>query len=257
MVYRKKRTTTRRKTTRTRRTTARRIPRSIRGNAPERASCSENLTLLNGVVNTMYANRAFQLADFARASAIAANYASFKITKITMKFKPLADTYIPGAGAAAVPHFYSMLDKSGAIPLNATLENLKQMGAKPRRFDDKQIAVSWRPAVLTADLTTVPAGNVAGSQYKLSPTLSTNANAGNPTVPWQPSVVDHLGIYWYVEQPNGQGNQYQVEVEVQFQFMRPLVKTTGQFNAQELAYAIKDGSPDGVQGGSDGITTPA
>lgn len=162
----------------------------------------------------MYANRAFQLADFTRASAIAANYASFRISKITMKFKPLADTFVTAPGGVGVPYFYSMLDKSGAIPLNAALENLKQMGAKPRRFDDKTISVSWRPSVLTADLTTVPAGNVAGSQYKLSPTLSTNANAGNPTVPWAPSVVDHLGIYWYVEQANGQGNQYNVEVEV-------------------------------------------
>lgn len=200
----------------------------------------------------MYANRAFQLADFPRASAIAANYASFKITKITMKFKPLQDTFAGAApGGFGVPYFYSMLDKSGAIPLNATLENLKQMGAKPRRFDDKTIVVSWRPSVLTADLTLAVAGNVAGSQYKLSPTLSTNANAGNPTAPWQPSVVDHLGIYWFVEMANGLQSQYNVEAEIQFQFMRPLVKTTGSFQAQELGYAIKDGSPDGIVGGPD------
>ena len=168
MVYRKKRTTRPRKTTRPRR--VRPHPRSIKGNAPERASCSENLTLLNGVVNTMYANRTYQLADFPRASAIAANYASFKITKIQMKFKPLSDTYIPGGpGTFGIPYIYTMLDKSGAIPLNTTLENLKQMGAKPRRFDDKTIVVSWKPSVLTANLTQVGVGATAGSQYKLSP----------------------------------------------------------------------------------------
>lgn len=204
----------------------------------------------------MYANRTYQLADFPRASAIAANYASFKITKIQMKFKPLSDTYIPGGpGTFGIPYIYTMLDKSGAIPLNTTLENLKQMGAKPRRFDDKTIVVSWKPSVLTANLTQVGVGATAGSQYKLSPTLSTNANAGNPTVPWQPSVVDHLGLYWFVEQANGQGNQYNVEVEVQFQFMRPLVLASGSQSAQELGYAVKDDSPDGIVGGPDTLRT--
>lgn len=185
----------------------------------------------------MYANRAFQLADFPRATAVAANYASFQITKITMRFKPLSDTYVPGVGAAGVPYLYHMLDKSGAIPSNAGLQNLKQMGAKPKRFDDKTVVVSWRPSVLTADLMQAGVGSTAGAQYKLSPVLSTNANAGNPAVAWAPSTVDHLGIYWYLEQANGVGNQYEVEVEVQFRFMRPLVKATGQIDAVELPYA--------------------
>lgn len=230
----------------------RRIPRAPRGNAPERASCSEVRTLANGTVNTMYANRAFQLADFPRATAIAANYASFRIAKITMRFKPQNDTYVPGVGAPGVPYHFHQLDKSGAIPSIATLENLKQMGAKPKRFDDKTITVSWKPAVLTADLTAAGIGSTAGAQYKLSPVLSTNANAGNPAVPWSPSVVDHLGIFWFVEQANGVGNQYEVECEVQFYFMRPLVKATGQTPATELAYAVLNESPDGVVGGPDG-----
>lgn len=200
----------------------------------------------------MYANRTIQLADFPRASAIAAGYASFRITRVTLRFKPLSDTYIPGPGAAAVPYHYHMLDKSGAIPNNLTLENIKQMGGKPRRFDDKTIVVSWRPSVLTADLTQVGVGAVAGSQYKLSPVLSTNANAANPAAPWAPSVVDHLGIYWYVAQANGVGNQYEVELEAQFAFMRPLVRTTGTTLAQELPYAIKNTSSDGIEGGPDG-----
>lgn len=247
--YARKSTTAKRTS---RRTTRRRIPRTLRGNAPERASCSEVLSLQNGTINTMYANRTFQLADFPRASAIAANYASFKIAKITMRFKPLSDTYVPGVGAAGVPYHYHMLDKSGAIPNNVTLENLKQMGAKPKRFDDKTITISWRPTVLTADLTQVGIGAVAGSQYKTSPTLATNANAANPAAAWSPSVVDHLGLYWYVAQANGVGNQYEVETEVQFYFMRPLVKTGGQTLAVELAYAEKNGSSDGVVGGPDG-----
>lgn len=201
----------------------------------------------------MYANRTFQLADFPRASAIAANYASFKIAKITMRFRPLSDTYIPGVGAFGVPYLYHQLDKSGSIPNNVTLENLKQMGAKPKRFDDKTVTVSWRPTVLTADLTQVGIGAVAGTQYKTSPTLATNANAANPAAAWSPSVVDHLGLYWFVEQANGVGNQYEVECELQFYFMRPLVRTGGSQVAQELPYAVKNDSPDGVVGGPDGM----
>jgi len=201
----------------------------------------------------MYSNRAFQLADFPRASAIAANYASFKITRITMRWKPQNDTYAPGVGAPGVPYHFHQLDKSGAMPAATTLENLKQMGAKPKRFDDKTIAISWRPAVLTADLTAAGIGASAGAQYKLSPTLSTNANAGNPGALWSPSVVDHLGIFWYVEQANGVGNQYQVECELQFVFMRPLVKANGGTDAIELPYAELNDSPDGIVGGADGV----
>jgi len=194
------------------------------------------LTLNNGTINTMYVNRKFELADFPRASAIASNYASFKITRITMRFFPQTDTF---AGSQGVPTFYSMLDKHGAIPLNITLENLKQMGAKGRRFDDKTVSVSWRPAVLVSALQETGAPGVIGSaQYKLSPTLTTSATAYNPSLPWSPSTIDHLGIFWYVDQlaPTGE-NQYKVEVEAQFQFMRPLVVPTGQANAQELKTA--------------------
>lgn len=194
------------------------------------------LTLNNGAVNTMYANRKFELADFPRASAIASNYASFKIAKITMRFFPQTDTF---AAAQGVPTFYSMLDKSGAIPSNITLENLKQMGAKGRRFDDKTITVSWRPSVLVSALQDTGApGTIGSAQYKLSPTLSTSAVAYNPGLPWSPSTIDHLGIFWYVDQLNPVGeNQYKVEVEAQFYFMRPLVKATGAAEAVELKIA--------------------
>ena len=74
-----------------------------------------------------------------------------------------------------------------------------------------------------------------GSQYTVSPWLSTNNNKG--VVPWAASEVDHLGISWYVEQPFSTAvTTYQVDLEVQFEFKRPLwIDPPGQEGTQAEA----------------------
>ena len=178
-------------------------------NVAEWASCSETYSNTNPApgpppltnamfpANTMYVKRDFALDQFTRASTIARGYQHFRIKKITMKFKPLADTFTNSAALASVPNFYYMIDKSGSLPNNPTLAMLKQMGAKAHRFDDKTITVSWRPSVLDAVATGAAA--TSSAQYKVSPWLSTNANQLGVGV-WNPSTVDHQGIFWQLEQ---------------------------------------------------------
>lgn len=205
-------------------------------NVAEWASCSETFSNINPAPgpapltnamfpsNVMYVKRDFSLDQFLRATQIAKGYQHYRIKKITMRFKPLADTFTNSGALASVPNLFYMIDKSGSLPNNPTLAMLKQMGAKAHRFDDKTIIVSWRPSVL--DVAATAAAAASPAQYKVSPWLSTNANQLGVGV-WNPSTVDHQGIFWQSEQDLAvQPAYYSIETTVEFQFKKPLAQFT-------------------------------
>lgn len=245
----------RRKSTRRPRRKLQRKRRNKRNNVPDKASCSVVRTLANGATNTMFAYNSFNLADYARAASIGANYQRYRITGIKLTFKPEYDTFaiIPGASTqVAKPNLYYIIDKSGSIPDNVTLEGLKQAGARPHAFDEKPISVSWKPSVLTE---TQGNGQLAvGSGYNTSPLLSTNGNPTNPGV-FIASTVNHLGIKWYMECANT-ALGVNLEAELQFEFFKPQYPSLSSVPARGLTYAVLDSSPDGIEGGTDGITIP-
>lgn len=197
-------------------------------NVAEYASCSVTQWIGQTTkANEMYNLRSIALSQFARATQVARAYQHYRIKKIMMEFKPAYDTFSPQALPAGsnlqVPYMIYMIDKSGSIPTNVDSTALGQMGAKPIRFDDKTVKVSWRPSVLTQ---TFGQAN-AQSQYKISPWLSTNANALNPGL-FQPSDIDHLGIFWKVDRagvlPAGyEEYTYEVRITCEFEFKKPLV----------------------------------
>jgi len=189
------------------------------------------------VANTVYNFRNFTLDQFAAAVQIARAYQFYRIKRVTFKFMPLADTFVAAAGNS-VPQLYYMIDKSGSIPTNATLDSLKKMGAKPVRFDDKTITRGFAPSVLTVD--TAAPGVFQSSQYRVSPWLSTNANALNPGA-WVPSTIDHLGMFWCVQQevfPVNQQVSYRCELTIEFQFKKPLWTDVAQAEAPQESVAI-------------------
>lgn len=235
----KKRAPRRRAPVRRRRTT---------NNVVDKASCSVVRTLAPGLTNTMYSFDNFQLADYSRAVQIAEGYQLYKMTGIKVTWKPEYDTFIAG-GVTTKPFLYHMVDKSGSIPDNVTLEALKQAGARPRAFDEKPISVTFKPAVLNAVLNSV-AGSTYGG-YRVSPLLSTNQNATTPGS-FVPSAVAHQGLKWYIDTA-GSGLNIIMEVEIQFQFFKPLWATLASSPAKGLTYAVLNDSPDGVVGGNDGI----
>lgn len=222
----------------------------------EYASCSERQTIVpaagqNYVTNQMYTQMATNLGQFQRASAIAANYQFYKIKQIKLTLKYAYDTFQGAVGASSRPNLYYMIDKSGSVPLNATLEALKNMGARPHAIDNRQFTITWRPSVLNEVFGAPPAGQPQGAQYKISPWLSTNEAVVAPGV-WNASTVPHLGLFWYVEQLFQGGVQFNAELEVQFIFKKPLIKfVPAVANAIESIPAVKDNSSDGIVGGPD------
>lgn len=166
----------------------------------------------------VYRIRDITLDQFDAATSIARAYQFYRIKHVSLKFLPLFDTFAAGGGST-VPNLYYMIDKSGSIPTNITIPAMKKMGAKPIRFDDKTITRGWSPSVLTAD--TAGIGVLQSAGYKVSPWLTTNANVLGVGA-WAPSSIDHLGIFFVVEQEAGATANYRVELTVEFQFKKPL-----------------------------------
>lgn len=200
-------------------------------NVSEYASCSVSQWIQNPTIaNQTYNLRGIALSQFARAVQVAKAYQHYRIKKVTMEFKPAYDTFapqnLPAGQNLQVPYFSHIIDKSGSVPTNIGVAEMRQMGAKPIRFDDKTIKVAWRPSVLTQ---TYGQANTQ-SQYKISPWLSTNANALNPGV-FQPSDIDHLGLFWRVDRngalPAGyEEYTYDVQITVEFEFKKPLIEAS-------------------------------
>lgn len=241
-----------------RRPAGRRRPFRKARDVPDMASLSVSATLVppqgnpNFLSGAMYSMMNTQLADFDRAVQVSKAYQHYRISKITLKLKPSVDTFAQGGPSKT--YLYYMIDKSGSVPSNPTLELLKQMGAKPHAFDEKVKVISWRPSVLVD--TAVNPGALASTpnKYQISPWLSTNANVISPAL-FNPSVVDHLGVYWFVDQAFQAGYGYQCEVEVQFQFKKPVwVSIAGAPSAIPAKLGTPDNSADGVLETIDGAS---
>lgn len=222
-------------------------------NVSEYASCSVKHTITDNqgqpfVVNRLYDAHAINLGQFQRAVQVAQAYQFFRIKKVAITLKFGYDTFQAGAGAATRPNAYYIIDKSQSVPATITLEAMKQMGARPHACDNKPFIMKWSPAVLTEDQAV---GGPLPSQYKISPWLSTNAaNLGA----FVPSTVNHNGIYWYVDMAAVAGVQYNytAEMEVQFEFKKPLWTTSASATPSlGIAIAVQNTSPDGVVGGAD------
>ena len=221
----------------------------LRHSVPDVASLSVNRSLARPaggpfLVNQMFDLHNISLDDYQRAVQVAQAYQYFRIKSARLTFKIGYDTYQAGAGAATRPNLYYMVDKGYTIPTNVTVEQLKSMGARPKVCDNKPISITWSPAVRTYD--NAPVGPLP-TQYKVSPWLSTNSAAdlgvflANPT--------NHNGIYWYVQMDatGGVDYNYNCELELQFEFKKPLWTGSQSATPSESAVlAALNNSPAGI-----------
>lgn len=213
MPPKKARRAPRRKPAVRRRRAAPRRSLAKRSNVPDQASLSVKTSIQpqgggNYAGNIMYNQINVRLADFNRALQVAGAYQFYRISKVKLTYLFPYDTFQVAVGGASRPNLYYMLDKSGSLPIAVTIDMLKQMGARPRTIDNRPTSIEWKPSVLTEEESL---GGAVAAQYKLSPWLSVQAN-----------TIQHRGIYWFVEQLFAGGTQYEVEMEVQFEFKKPL-----------------------------------
>jgi len=204
----------------------RRNRRRLRSNVPERASCSEVLEWQDGESNSMYGNTTIDLQDFHRAKLIAQGYQEYRITNVKWTFIPQFDTFAATTDATTalrIPNLYYMIDKTQSLPSTVSLGDLIGMGAKPHRFDDKNITVSYSPGISLGALNSASGTLIAGAMTKTSPWLATNDLVNGS---WRASQTAHAGIFYQLDAGSLPGDgqyEYTVKVEAQFEFRRPLM----------------------------------
>lgn len=207
----------------------RKVVRKSKYEVKEYASMTEvSAPIPTPLTNQNYATYNISLASLTRARDVAKGYQFYRIKRITYLIKPLSDTFnaqglAPGGSSATVPYLYYMIDRTRLFQNGFTIDQLKAMGAKARRLDDKTLSFSYTPNVLTDTYDNTANANLA-VQYKLMPWLPTKDITGVGL--WNPNTTDHLGIVWRVEQVGGTPIGYQLERRVQVEFKKPAVPTT-------------------------------
>jgi len=196
-------------------------------NSVEYAEAKQTVSLDPDQFNQIYNLNEVMLASYDRLVNIAQAYQFFKITKIEYKFKPQYDTFTSTYGQNTVPYLYWLIDKGEVVnPTGTGFDALRDAGAKPIRFDDKTITVRWAPAVANYAQQFDPLGAQSGqpNQYRISPWLTTNENAGDFGTLWKPSRIAHKGLLYGVEQfvTGGVEFQYKCDITVHMRFKKPL-----------------------------------
>lgn len=205
-----------------------------RGEQAQWATVTQTLSLQNDSMNTVFRLDDINLSQFDRATQVARAYQYFRIKKVHMTFKPFMDTYTNGA-AQSVPYLYYLLMKGDNLDAG-TFGSLRDAGAKPIRFDDKSITVSWVPyvqqAVIGQDtILPGPPPLQTFSMSKRAPWLSTTVLPAEQSLLWQPSTVPHKGILYGVQEDASTITQYYectLTVEFQFKKANPFINPTQQ-----------------------------
>jgi len=185
----------------------------------ERASmtCTRSYNLL--ATNQTYRIQEIQLSQFARAVNTAKSYQLYRIKNVKIVVSPLADTFQAGSGVT-VPYIYFQVDRTRELDNIRTAQEFRQLGCKPHRVDDKIVTFQWKPSVLNTTLDVAATGAGVFNQYKIAPWIRCRDESGGIGV-WNPDTTDHQGLVMFCENSGGDGVQWKVELQVEFEFMKP------------------------------------
>ena len=201
---------------------------------------NQTIDLPDDTMNQLFRLDDVNLSQFDRLTSIAQNYQFFRFTNIEVQFKPAQDTFV--ANGERVPYLHYLIDTGEVLNVLAGVPGFNQLrdaGAKPIRFDDKTIRVSWAPRVplgTAGDSTGTPPLTYAVST-KTSPWLPTNAAANVDAFGWVPSSVPHKGLYYGVEANALMADRvYNVVITVHAEFRKPLFAAP---NSADVSPAIQ------------------
>lgn len=160
----------------------------------------------------------------ARPQSIAPNFGLYRIAKLIFRYKPQADTFVSnptafgGAGAATVPQLYWKMNRFADAPAAFTAQNLRDLGARPFRLDDKNVTVAYKPNILTS----IISGGSNSGQLKMTPWLNTDDAPDTPG--FVVSSTQHYGHFFIIDcVTNGSGQQpvAQVDITIVYEFKNP------------------------------------
>lgn len=195
---------------------------------PNTCRIQQTLSTLPILANTPYRISIGGITG-ARALAVAEQFGLYRIAKVVFKYKPAQDTFVSnpgfvgGAGAVSVPHLYWKMNRFADNPAAWAVDDIKAMGAKPFRFDDKTVTIAYKPNILEA----VASGGDNSGHIKMTPWLNTDSAAETPG--FLPSDTEHYGHFYYIEcATNGDGSTPvgTVEATIYYEFKTPRVEWT-------------------------------
>jgi len=229
-----------------------RVPRPIRRNpnvvgGPNTCKVIETQTL------TLLANNAYTVSMpgivGVRPQAIAPNFGLYRIAKMMFKYKATSDTFVSnaafvgGAGAVTVPHLYWKMNRFADAPAAFTAQNLRDLGARPFRLDDKTVTVAYKPNILTA----IASGGSDSGQLKMTPWLNTDTAPDNAA--FAVSTTDHYGHFFIIDcatNGNGATPVATVDISIVYEFKNPRTTWSSSQTApqvQKLSDIIAAGPP--------------
>lgn len=203
---------------------------------PNTCKIVETLPFDDIVANQPYRFEADGIIPNTRAAAVAQQFGLYRIAKVTFKYKPLADTFVSnpafvgGAGAITVPYLYWKMNRFADAPAGFTADDLKNMGSKAIRFDDKTITVSYKPNILTS----IASGGTNSGQIKMTPWLNTDTAPDTPA--FALSTTAHYGHFYIVEcatNGNGATPVGTLEATIVYEFKNPRVAYTSGTSATQ------------------------
>ena len=178
-----------------------------------------------------------------RATAIAKEFGLYRVAKVTFTHRPLFDTYsssLPGTGnfPNAVPTLYWKMNRYGDFPPGFNGDYMRSLGARPNRLDDKNVTVSYRPNILTAQANAV---GTTTSGIKMSPWLSTDDTPQDGV--FTLSTADHFGHTLFIEggaAGTALGTAALLDIQIIYEFKNPrLVASTSNAGPQATAEVLK------------------
>lgn len=137
-----------------------------------------------------------------RAPEIAKQFGLYRIAKIIYTFKPFYDSYTPGLVSnstvtqypSTVPTLYWKMCRYGDAPAAFDGDYMRALGARPYRFDDRNVTFSYKPNILYAQDNS---GAVTTSSIKITPWLSTDTTPQDQT--FTLSTAEHYGNTLFIE----------------------------------------------------------
>lgn len=201
-------------------------PRKVGG--PNTCRITQTLSSIQVLPNTPYRISVGGITGD-RARAVCEQFALYRIAKVVYKYKPNADTFVSNAGfiggngAVTVPNLYWKMNRFADNPPAWNVQDLRDMGAKPIRFDDKAVTVAYKPNILTA----VASGGSDSGQIKMTPWLNTDESP--ETNQFVPSTTEHYGHFYWVDcATNGDGSAAvgTLDVTIYYEFKNPRVEWT-------------------------------
>jgi len=175
----------------------RKMPNVATAGSGQMARIVETCEFADLTVKDSYSN-IFSLAQFPRASTVAASFQFYKAAKVVWSYEPCYNTFQSGNTTVSKPYLYIVMNRTQNQNNAQTLTQLQACGARPQALIGTK-KVSYRPNWCSPGLTAINPGPTPGDRNYLSQGLQAQygwlASAGRTTSLQNGNPAGSGGLY--------------------------------------------------------------